>query len=41
MAVWALRELGEPAKFAEAKTVHLPREADDAVRGEWLAEQTL
>ena len=41
MAVWALKELGGPATVAEAKDVYLPREADDAVRGEWLAEQTL
>jgi epoxyqueuosine reductase len=38
MAVWALRQLGDPATVAKAKDVHLPREADDAVRGEWLAE---
>jgi epoxyqueuosine reductase len=41
MAVWALRELGGAATVAEAKQACLPREADEAVRGEWLAEQTL
>jgi epoxyqueuosine reductase len=40
MAVWALRELGDEGAFAEAKDVHLAHEADDAVRGEWLAGQT-
>jgi epoxyqueuosine reductase len=37
MAVWALSRLAPAAYFAELRTGHLAREADDAVRAEWGA----
>jgi len=40
MAVWALRQLSDTDTVAKARGVHLAREADDAVRGEWLAGRT-
>jgi len=38
MAVWALRQLAEPAGFAASKAAYLPGEADPAVRAEWQGE---
>ena len=40
MAVWALGQLGGVEEVAKARAVHLPRETDDAVRCEWVGEQT-
>jgi epoxyqueuosine reductase len=40
MAVWALRQLGDTDTVAKARRIHLAREGDEAVRGEWLSEQT-
>jgi epoxyqueuosine reductase len=39
MAVWALRQLERDTSAVEAlRTVHLPGETDEGVRGEWLFE---
>ncbi len=39
MAVWALARLLAPADMTALSARHLPREADDDVRAEWLAAQ--
>jgi epoxyqueuosine reductase len=38
MAVWALARLVLPDRFAALRQEHLPREADDTVRAEWMME---
>jgi epoxyqueuosine reductase len=40
MAVWAVHELwrDDPAALAALRAAHLPDEADEAVRAEWLNE---
>jgi epoxyqueuosine reductase len=37
MAVWALRRLADAARIDEMRHRHLPAEADEGVRAEWLA----
>jgi epoxyqueuosine reductase len=34
-AIWALRRLAEPARFAQLREIKLPPETDEAVRAEW------
>jgi len=38
MAVWALARLVLPDRFAALRREHLPREADDTARAEWMME---